>query len=238
MAIAFDATASGNDDTSSTMSWNHTCTGSNLILVVGVSLQDASLADRQVSPDGITYNGVALTQIIEKDTPNDHSELWYLINPATGTHAVSVTTNGACSGLNGGSVSLTGVDQTNPVDASNSGGGTGTAQSLSLTTVADNAWIVDTVAISGTGTVTMAAHTGRTQRWNGLDSFSEDPRGAGSTYGPISPAGATTVDWSTGVSRDWALVAASFAPVAVGSSSVSPSVSPSASQSPSASLSP
>jgi hypothetical protein len=59
----------------------------------------------------------------------------------------------------------------------------------------------------------MVAHTNRTQRW--LD----DPAvfgvsSGGSTYGPITPPAATTVDWTQTGTRGWTISAASFKPAA------------------------
>ena len=57
MAIVYDASSTGAETTSSPLTWTHTCTGSNRLLVVGISTAHA------LSPNctGVTYNGTAAT---------------------------------------------------------------------------------------------------------------------------------------------------------------------------------
>ncbi len=95
---------------------------------------------------GITYNSVALTKAV---TVTDSSagrrvQIWYLINPATGTNTIAVTGNSdRCQ-----SASYTGVKQTGFPDASASiadssrvGAGDIT---VALTVVASGCWVVST----------------------------------------------------------------------------------------------
>lgn len=66
------------------ITWNHTCAASANKLVVTVSIGSTTLTARNVA--SVTYNGVALTQIIEQDDGNfEHSEIWRLNNPPTGS---------------------------------------------------------------------------------------------------------------------------------------------------------
>ena len=58
--IAFDATANGQDSNVASLTWSHTCTGSDLVLIVGVSTRGG---DGDAVPTGVTYNGVAMTLI-------------------------------------------------------------------------------------------------------------------------------------------------------------------------------
>ena len=226
-AIAFDAAANGADDDASSFNIGPLTVGTggaNRLLVVGVSLLDTTLGDRQVGT--VEWRRGAsgtqsLTQAIEIDNPNNHAEIWYLVAPTTGTGTVFVYTARVVSGPVGGAISYTGVDQTSPIDAIASGTGAGTLISGTITTIADNAWIVDNVSRAATGAGTMTAATGRTQRWNRLDSpFSEAPRSMASDQGAISPAGATVMQW-TGGSQVWAWTAISLAPAAEAGGEVS-----------------
>src|SRR3990167_105731 len=153
MAIAFDAATTGANDTSSsfTIAITVDAAGTNRLLVVGISAQDSTLADRQVST--VKIGTTAFTQAIETDSPDDHSEIWYLIAPPTGAQTVTITMNGACAGLRGGAISLTGVNQSSPIANTSSATGDSTSQSLSIDTTVDNAWIVDNVAIAGVAAV-------------------------------------------------------------------------------------
>ncbi len=132
MAIARDSTGSGTNGGSSPTTFSHTCTGSNLILFVGVRTD--------VAVTGVTYAGVAMTKLNEISNGGIAS-FWYLINPSTGANNVVVTGAGAgyqqCA-----AVSYTGVKQSSFPDASNSATLTGTPITAAVTTIADNCWVV------------------------------------------------------------------------------------------------
>src|SRR3990167_11248949 len=103
----FDAhsTAKG---TASSLTFSHTCTGSNLYLkvTVGVNFTDSDVT-------GVTYNGVALTLLRAlENTMRD--EYWYLIAPATGAHDIVVSFAGASREKVCNAESYTGVHQTTP----------------------------------------------------------------------------------------------------------------------------
>jgi hypothetical protein len=118
----------------------------------------------------------------------------------------------------GGSISLTGVDQSNPVELPFSGanGNNGTP-SVTVTTVNDNAWVVDSIANrSGAGgnAVTATAGAGQTGWWNANNgnSTNNGVRGAGSYEGPKTPAGAVPMTWTLSSSQDWAIGAVAVKP--------------------------
>ena len=116
MAVAFDAATKSLETTTSPLTWSHTCTGSNLLLVVGITTSHST------SPNctGVTYNGVSMTKIgADRDYVGGETTLWYLLAPTTGANTISAAfTGGAgterCFGV---SVSYTGVAQTGQPDA-------------------------------------------------------------------------------------------------------------------------
>ena len=88
MAIAVDSTSSGyvtSADSGTSFNVSHTCTGSNLVLVVIVSQTDGVGTNPSV-----TYNGVAMTLVDSIDS-SMASFIFALVNPATGTHNITVT---------------------------------------------------------------------------------------------------------------------------------------------------
>ncbi len=109
MAIAFDAQSTKYVDSGTGMTWNHTCTGANRILLVGIFRASAS----RIS--AITYAGEAMTNLVTIDTNSVYLSVWYIVNPASGTNAISVTFNGTYTYVIGGGVSYTGVNQADPV---------------------------------------------------------------------------------------------------------------------------
>jgi len=209
--IAFDNTSNANTGLAVGVTVSHTVTSNtNGILIVGVGL------DRPTGPtvSGITAlkGGVAtaLTFIRADGTGVERTELWYILLPDTGTNSVVLTYSAQVSGSIVGVVSLTGVDQVSPIDAQNGTFGNSGTASTSVTTVADNAWIVDAMLQNSSATVTMTPHTNRVERWN-VSQPVDLIVGAGSTQGPITPAGASTMDW-TFTAIPWAISAASFKP--------------------------
>jgi len=145
MAIAFDATSSSAAQTGSSVTFSHTCTGTNLILIVGVTMA-SSVAKTMTS---ITYNGVSMTSVgavDETTNQNRFSWLYYLIAPATGANNIVVTLSAAPTDFfSVAAASYTGVKQTGQPDASGtatSGSSVVSTISKAITTVADNSWLV------------------------------------------------------------------------------------------------
>lgn len=221
--IGFDAasSAASSGGGTSPLTWSHTVSvsGTNRILIVGVSIKN----DTGQTVTGVSYAGVSFPLIGNPNNPikfgnnagNARAELWYLVAPATGTNNVIVTLS-ASARVVGGAVSLTGVDQTNPIDAFNSNIGTSTTPSVMVTTVANNAWVVDTIA-SSPPTSGASPTGGQTQQWNaatGGSGSAVQVLGAGSTLGPNTPPGGVPMSWLLGGSSNWAIAAASLKPVA------------------------
>lgn len=200
MAIAFDATSHANEAFSSPLAWNHTCTGSNLVLVVSVTFVGTATSI------ATTYNGVSMTLIDTATTGTTNSLLYYLLNPSTGINSISCSFSGTPD-IYGGAVSLTGVSA---LDAHNKSIGTTNAVTTSVTTVSDNTWIVDGMTGSQGATVTVGGS--QTQRQKTLYVASTTIFGM-STRGPVTPAGSTAMSWTgTGGTPNWAQTTASFTP--------------------------
>lgn len=137
MAIAFDAAAQGQAIATS-LTYSHTCTGSNLTLVVSVYSVVTS-----AGISGVTYNGVSMSSAVaEQSSGNQRASMWYLANPATGANNIVVTGGAAVLFIESTSVSLTGTNSS-PLGGTNFGHFTGTHPSTTVTTVANNSWLVD-----------------------------------------------------------------------------------------------
>lgn len=204
MAIAFNAgSALAAIQTAAVGSWSHTCTGSDLVLIVGVTHWHS---DNTAIVSGVTYNSVALTQIrtdIHGADDSKKTDLWYLLAPATGSNTVEVTMNKVIGNKWGGcAVSLTGVAA---LDADNGASGTGTTITVDVTTVADNAWVVDNIFDRE-----QDATSNQTLRAGPLEEAGFWRMGMAS-FGPNTPAGAVTMSWSKS-NGEWLISAASFSP--------------------------
>lgn len=139
MAIALDAQSNGAASNTTSVSWSHTCTGTNLALIVGIWSQSGDAVT------SVTYNSVAMTQAVKLamtgSAAGQYIYLYYLLNPATGTNTVAATSSGV--GIDGASTSYTGVKQSGQPDATGTNVSTATTSlTTSLTTIADNCWLV------------------------------------------------------------------------------------------------
>ena len=153
MALVYDATATGTASATS-LTYAHTCTGSNLILFVGFSTYDAAEVVTTV-----TYNGVAMTQANKKASAagDRWSYLYYLIAPATGANNIVISRSNSGS-INSCSTSYTGAKQSSQPDSSNTNSVlSDTTLTYSTTVVASNCWLVawsDGANTAGAGTTT------------------------------------------------------------------------------------
>ena len=100
MAIAFDAASSGTTAFDVTITFSHTCTGSDRALFVMVATPS--------TVSGVTYNGDALTAISGGGT---QVALYGLLAPDTGENNIVVTVAGD-EVIVAAAASYTGVDQT------------------------------------------------------------------------------------------------------------------------------
>lgn len=206
MAIAFDIASDGglvNPGTS--LTWSHTCTGSDLILFAGCFGQTGSDVIT-----GITYNGVAMTlvdKILEGGASGRYTYLFYLLNPATGAHDVVISASGSTA-ISGLAASYTGVKQSGQPDASAKNSAAGLAgntdYTTSVTTIADNCWTVLFAKNNSGAPTASAGSTEREDNGNGIGIYDSN--------GVITPAGARSMLVKTAGVADWGSVMASFAP--------------------------
>jgi hypothetical protein len=221
-AIAVDNSSSAASTSAVTsLTWSHTTgAGNNRVLLVTVAWRDNS-----TTVSGVTYNSIALSKVgstVLSTNGYVQFELWQLLAPPTGTFNVVVTRAGSAR-MAASALTLAGVDQTTPIEATNTAIGNSVTPSVSVTTVTNNAWVVDVLAFrredAGAGDVpTGTPGTGQTERWSAYvesGGTTSDIRDKGSTKGPIASAGATTMSWTlTGNPYEWAHLAASIKPAA------------------------
>lgn len=194
--IAFDAAAQ-KAFAASPVTWSHTCTGSDLILFIGI------FAGGDVVT-AVSYNSVAATQIAKLNLSGaGELYIYYLLAPSTGSNTVSVTlSSGTAAGT---SSSYTGAKQSGVPDASGSKTQAPGPTSItnSITVVGSNAWAV-TVGGSGTG-ITPTGGTNVTVR-SGSGMAIGDSNG-------IAPSGSYSQTWNVDAGGDSGIIQASFLPV-------------------------
>ena len=175
---------------------------SNRIVVIGVTWEDTGDA---ATISSLTYDGNACTHIdtqTSNPTTYNASALYYYLNPSEDSKNVIVTMNEAVSGINMGVISLYNIKQQAP-EATAKNTGSINAITNPITTLTDGAMIVDVVQ-NHVSTEDQTPDLS-TERWEQAD----DNRGNGSTY--IDEIhGLVNMDWTTGNSPTWCIVAAAF----------------------------
>lgn len=149
MAIAFDSASAALSQGNSVLTFSHTCSGSNRLLIVGISSDDGNLVS------GVTYNGVAMTQIGSPLNTGftEYIYLFYLVAPTSGSNNVAITGTGGHN-FRAEALSYPGADQTAPIDSTNTGTVSAASSiTVATTVVAANCWLVmwgknDSVAIA------------------------------------------------------------------------------------------
>jgi uncharacterized repeat protein (TIGR01451 family) len=214
-------TINSNGSTTS-LSWFHGVgSGSNRILIVGVSYSGGS-----VTTSTVTYGLTPLTRIgVQSGTFNQNrTELWYLLAPPTGSSAVAIAVSpakevAACA------ISYTGVNQTTPLNTFVSAAGQSNTASVNVVS-APGELVVDTVSANGDAQY-LSVNAGQTQRWTlQTGTFAANVRSGGSSEPGASSQ--VNMSWTLGQSTTWSIGAVSLKPVpsapnVVLSKSVSPS---------------
>jgi len=143
--VSYDTYSSHAEISMGSVSWNHTCSGTNRLLIVSISTDMAMGGNI----NSVTYNGTSLTK--KEYIANGaicSAELWYLANPPSGSSLpIQVNTDMGlavtCTGI-----SFYGVDQSSPVGNSNNATGSSeTSASVSVNTTNIYEIVVDAVAL-------------------------------------------------------------------------------------------
>jgi hypothetical protein len=203
MALAHDADSNANSGTAAvaSLTWSHTSTGSNLVLIVGLGWTGGSttmsITHAANAPTGFT----ARTQ---DPGATYNSQIWWWVNPTTGAQNIIATPSISAS-IFGGGASFSGADQTTPVSPletyaiNGSSFGTVRAGQYNRT---DGAAIFSLLAMQN-ATSTIAAVSPATQAFNQFDATAA--RTAGGEYLITSSHSLNYMDWtiSGSTARNW-----------------------------------
>ncbi len=198
MAIAFDSSSEASG-TSTSLTYSHTTSGDDRLLIVGVSYND----NEDLSTT-VTYNGVSMTKIAEATQGSFiYASLWYLEAPATGANDIVVTIS-ASKTITSICGSYTGCAQTGIPDASATATQASAAvHDASVTTTVDNCWAIYFVKCNAAPT----AGDNTTSRNAISNAIFVDSNAA------VTPAGSRTLEVDTSAGRKSAGIIASIAPV-------------------------
>jgi uncharacterized repeat protein (TIGR01451 family) len=188
-----------------TLSWSHTVgNGANRILLVGVAIHSSVH-----TVTSVTYGGLSLTSIGQSVDGGDKVMvvLYRLLAPPVGTNNVNVVID-SNERMSGGAVSFSGVSQYSPTGLFAAAGGSGLSGAVSLSS-ATNEVVVDIMGATGDA-LTLTSGGNQVPRWNnGSGTGAGDALGASSS---LIGSPTTTMSWSLGVLRSWALGAVALKP--------------------------
>ena len=134
-AVAVENVSKSGIVNSASVTWSHTVSGSNRLLVVGIGLRNYTTIT------SVTYGGIALTKAAAVGSGTNNyarSELWYLVNPTVGTANI-VVTNSATEWMATGAITFTGVNQSTPFRASSNDTNFSTSTTTTSLTVTPSA---------------------------------------------------------------------------------------------------
>lgn len=205
MAITFDASSENSGVAVSSLTISHTVSGTDRMLWVE--------AGGNRIPTGVTWNtSEALTKLVEEDNFGMAHSLWYLVSPSTGTHDVVVSIS--TGNIYGAVASYTGVSQTFPDSETfaESNALSVSSRTPTVTTVADNCWLVMGAVNFDSATQTAGAST--TQRNTGV--VSDYGGGIYDSNAAKSPAGSYGLTVNTSATTNIHSAVAAMKPAAGG----------------------
>jgi hypothetical protein len=203
-SVAFDA-ASSAQGTVTSLTFSHTCTGSDRGLI-------AAISQFPVRTMAVTYNSVSMTSEGQRDNgAGKEVEQFSLIAPATGANNIAFTWGGGSSEVIAGGVSVTGADQTDLARAQVSAFGNSGTATVNATSDTDE-FVIDAFVADANDFSTVGAD--QTERWNLVEGSTS---GGGSTE---PGAASVTMSWALPFTTDWGIVALSINPVAAAATAV------------------
>lgn len=132
MAPAFDAASQLIDQTGTSGSHSHTCAGTDRLLLELIAWRSTT-----VTVSTVAFNATeSLTRLGGSDNAGIRTDIWYRIAPTATTANIDVTLSAAPSSWDAFGVSYTAVDQSTPLDTIQTATGSGSSQSLTVTSAA------------------------------------------------------------------------------------------------------
>ena len=155
MAIAYVATSQGRAISATSLTVSHTiASGSDRALITAVECQTGD------NITGVTFNGTSMTQYVKVNSTvaSFWNYLYVLAAPAVATANIVISASGSRT-IIGLSANYTDVNQTTPLNVSNSNIATSSSFTVSLTTTTDNSWLIGTARNNAAGTQSAGSST-------------------------------------------------------------------------------
>lgn len=176
--IAYDST-SGSTGSGASLSFSHTCSGTDRMLFVFVQLSTGSVTS-------VTYNSTSMTNVTSRLTGT--MTVWRLASPSTGSNTITINCSGSPT-IWAQAASYTGCNQTtNPATTADYTDLTAVAVNRSITTTINNSWVLGFCKWDISGGATQTVTSGATQRQSLADG-TLDSMGLYDSNAPKTPAG-------------------------------------------------
>jgi hypothetical protein len=211
--VALDASSFGLlNALASTLSWSHTASGSDRLVIVAISWQD-SIGDESIT--GVTYGGTAMSLL----GSTQYTDVYHLVDPPTGAQTIVVTWSGSnYKGAVGEGTSFTGVDPAGPIGPAATTFGNSASPTGSSWGAFGGGQLISAVTVNAAATTTpLAAASGQFELWNrsaGSYSTLTLTQGGGAIKAPDGKGNYLAMNWTLGGTRQWGLVTAELKPVA------------------------
>lgn len=150
----------------------------------------------------VTYNGVALTKVVEKASasvasPQNYVGIWVLSSGvATGSNNVVITASGVCDGIFGDAITVTGESGSTGVTNTNFEDSATSSHSLTLTGTSSGSLAL---FAAGCG----SSISTRSQTLSGARNFSNSYPGDNGTFDRAAGGGNITDSWTSSASDLW-----------------------------------
>ncbi len=211
--VSLDTSSSNYATSGSSISLSHTVSGSNRLLLVGVSF-GATSGTYLRSVTSVTSNTTYSLTYLGAYTYGSvaRTEIWSLKDPPLGTNSIQVNLNASLSNTRGhaivGASSFTGVDQTTPTGTVATAGNSSSAASVSISSASTE--LAFAVVAAQYGSLT---NSGNNENWN-VATISPC-KGAGGTKAGASPN--VTMTWTLDTTRIWSMTGVSIKPASAAS---------------------
>lgn len=189
----YDSSSTANADTVN-LSWSHTVASqSNRILLVFIYFWTGN--GQTVS--GVTYNSVAMTKLDEFDQSSRSMNIWYLLNPDTGTHTVAATGTGLSADKQATSISLYNAVQSAPT--ASHARASSTTPAVTVTGDTSDLFLDGVGKDAGAGT-TLTVGANQTERSN----FAQGNQGMATSTAP--GVASESMNWTLSGSTGWVII--------------------------------
>lgn len=190
-AVAYDNSNSAGTASATSLSFSLTIgSGSNRAIAIG-----CAWSNKAITADAVTVGGTNAPAVANTTATNgsnsDMTKIYALANPASGSQTISISWTTAAVAVCG-AVSVTGADQTTPLNNGNTN--TSAANAAPTVSVTSNSGDL-TFAVANIDSGNTIAGASNTERWNIRQSFTLGT--AGQTG---SGAGTESLSWTTATS--------------------------------------